>query len=361
MLSTTFLSHFFFGLYACILSGVLFVTYVIIYVTSHKIRELKHVFAKLFYIHINALALISWWIIGCLVSYQYVGGLPWRNESEDGYPLKLIAEKFWHGDVFDMGRTLPWFTILVAVGFIFLLGSIIYERIKAESQFLHQVFGIWIIGSCLITIILFLGRTTFGVLYNLIPFHTEMECIKYLSGIHFCGLLIASYGLSELILWFTKIMGTCIRVFLSCLVISERNISNTSLILLKMLAKIGVLIKVTLDFISTNIFRLLRGLLLSFVVFLLLSNQFKTMGAKLTMHEANHELQSQLMNLKREPREGRMLTHSSLGEYNSFPVLCLVLSRLLCRDCSMQILVWKRQVILFPLYRVAILLISVFE
>lgn len=50
-----------------------------------------------------------------------------------------------------------------------------------------------------ITIVLLLGRTTWGELYALIPLHTELEVIRYLNGVHFCGLLLVALAGSFLI------------------------------------------------------------------------------------------------------------------------------------------------------------------
>ena len=57
----------------------------------------------------------------------------------------------------------------------------------------------------------------FGSLYNLIPLHSELEVIRYLSGIHFCGLILASISVSRFVNFVCsvfKLEAACVKNFL---------------------------------------------------------------------------------------------------------------------------------------------------
>jgi hypothetical protein len=82
------------------------------------------------------------------------------------------------GQLFDYGR-LPWISVLIVVGVILAWR----RRTGTLERFTLLLLGL--------TIVLLLGRTTWGSLYSLIPLHAEIEVIRYLNGVHFCGLLLA--------------------------------------------------------------------------------------------------------------------------------------------------------------------------
>ena len=208
-----FLSNFFFGLYACILSALMLVIKVISISSRSSVNSIWNFVYRFIRIHLSWLFLTSWWILGCLIGYRYIGGLPWRTDSEDGYSLLFIINMFMNGEFFDSGRYFPWLTILVLLGFTINNLNLVPKtlRIRSCTEDEHM-FSSWLVLSSFVSTLLFLGRTAFSGFYNLIPFHTELETVKYLNAIHFCGLLHASTALTEIFSTISEVLVYIVSV-----------------------------------------------------------------------------------------------------------------------------------------------------
>jgi len=169
LFSATLLTHAYFGLYLALAGGVM----VVVRGDGlfERARRLALVFA------LSGL-ITAFWVVPFLLNVEYQGGLPWRGESENGYRLLELARLIVTGQLFDHGR-LPWMSALVAAGAVLAWK----RRAGTLERFTFLLLAV--------TIVLLLGRTTWGSLYSLIPLHTELEVIRYMNGVHFCGLLLA--------------------------------------------------------------------------------------------------------------------------------------------------------------------------
>jgi hypothetical protein len=177
LLALTFLCHAFLGLYASLAAALLAIAQ-----THGVVRRTR----ALLGVYGLALLLLAFWLIPFLANLDYQGGLPWKHESENGYPAPELLRLALVGALFDHGRA-PWLTALVVVGLVL--------SWRKRAQTLDR----WLLALFALTIALLLGRTTWGVVYTWIPFHAELEVIRYLGGIHFCGLALASLGASRLL------------------------------------------------------------------------------------------------------------------------------------------------------------------
>ena len=182
--SLTTMSHLWVGLYAVIIAILLAVIH------PRKMFEQYKVLAQFVLI---VVALISWWIIPLLYTNQYAGGLPWLHQMHNGWPLIKTLTMFFGGDIFDFSRY-PILTFGVFVGAILLL---VRKKNKAVQH--------WML-ICATTFVLFLGRTNWGEIYNILPLHRQVNVMRYLTGVHICGLIAAAYFLiyvrTMLIGWF---------------------------------------------------------------------------------------------------------------------------------------------------------------
>lgn len=185
LLALTFLCHAFLGLYTSLTAALL----AIVQRSGllPRIRALLGVYGL-------ALLLLAFWLIPFLADLDYQGGLPWKHQSEDGYPLPDLLRFALSGELFDHGRA-PWLTALVLVGIAFSWR----ERARPLDR--------WLLASFAVTFALLLGRTTWGAVYAWIPFHGELEVIRYLAGLHFCGLALASLGVSRLLPYLRALLG----------------------------------------------------------------------------------------------------------------------------------------------------------
>jgi hypothetical protein len=121
----------------------------------------------------------AFWLVPFLANLDYQGGLPWKHESENGYPPVELLRWTFTGAFFDDGR-LPWLTALVVFG----LALAWRRRARSLERWALLLFAV--------TFALLMGRTTWGALYGWIPFHGELEVIRYLSGLQLCGALLAA-------------------------------------------------------------------------------------------------------------------------------------------------------------------------
>jgi hypothetical protein len=177
LLALTFLCHAFLGMYASLAAALLVLAQM--HGVVRRARMLLGVYGL-------ALLLLAFWLIPFLANLDYQGGLPWKHESENGYPPLELLRYALTGALFDHGRA-PWLTALVVVGLV------LSWRMRA------QTLDRWLLALFALTVALLLGRTTWGVVYTWIPFHAELEVIRYLGGLHFCGLALASLGASRLL------------------------------------------------------------------------------------------------------------------------------------------------------------------
>lgn len=177
LLALTFLCHAFLGLYASLAAALLAIAR-----TDGVLRRTR----ALIGVYGLALSLLAFWLIPFLANLDYQGGLPWRHESENGYPAPDLLRFALGGALFDHGRA-PWLTALVFAGLVL--------SWRRRAQTLDR----WLLALFALTVALLLGRTTWGVVYTWIPFHAELEVIRYLSGLHFCGVALASLGASRLL------------------------------------------------------------------------------------------------------------------------------------------------------------------
>jgi hypothetical protein len=169
LFSGTLLAHAYFGLYLAIVGGVMVI------VRREGFLARARSFAAV--MSLSGL-LTAFWVIPFVLYIDYQGGLPWRGPGENGYPPAELARLALTGRLFDHAR-LPWMSLLVAVG--------LWLAWRHRAQDRERMTLLLLV----VTVALLLGRTTWGSLYSWIPLHGELEVIRYLNGVHFCGLLLA--------------------------------------------------------------------------------------------------------------------------------------------------------------------------
>ena len=178
LFSTTVLCHLWVGLYAAIVTGTMLVVEPSL--IRQRIRSLMPIIGF-------SGCILAWWLVPLLATNQYAGGLPWRGETHNGWPWSKTIEQLFNGSVFDTER-IPYLTVLVAIGTVGLL------RFWQRSGVRH-----WLCLTML-TAIFFSGRTNLGDVYDWLPLHSQVNVMRYLTGVHICGLIAAAatlHGLAQ--------------------------------------------------------------------------------------------------------------------------------------------------------------------
>lgn len=170
LFSLTLMSHLWVGLYAAIAGASL------VAVEWRSVR--KQLFQLLVFVGLVAI-MLAWWLVPLIVYNEYAGGLPWPRETHNGWPWKTTIGEFFSGSVFDFGRW-AWLTACVCIG---AAGLMFRWRLPHARHWIALTF---------LTIALFLGRTNWGASYDFLPLHSQVNVMRYLTGIHICGLVAAA-------------------------------------------------------------------------------------------------------------------------------------------------------------------------
>ena len=182
----TWLSHVFFGLFGSIAGALL----VAASPSVDRARRAAIVFSA------TALS-IACWLVPLLVNVRFQGGLPWHNASEDGYPWRDLAAFLGDGKLFDFQRERPVLTLVVALGVVLL------------PLAWRTLVGRWATLVLVVSCVLFLGRTNLGRVYASIPFHGELEVIRYLSAVQLAAILAAAIAIGTPL---ARVLGGRLRV-----------------------------------------------------------------------------------------------------------------------------------------------------
>lgn len=172
------MSHLFCGMYAGI-AGLVWVA-----VDAHRRRAAR----RAFHVFVPALALLAFWLGPLLWTSHLTGGLPWKTEYYNGWPAVELFRHLLGGDVFDWER-LPWLTVLVVAG--------VFTAVRGETERRET----WVLALGGATLLLFMGRTNFGGWYDLIPMHADLNVMRYINGVHLCGLALAAFAGRDLVRW----------------------------------------------------------------------------------------------------------------------------------------------------------------
>lgn len=164
------MSHLWVGLYGAICIAVL--------VVAEPVLALRR-FRRLVPVAALSFCVVSPWLLPLLMTNDYAGGLPWRRQLHEGWVWGDTVARLLSGQIFDYGRPM-WLTIGVLVGSVLLL-------VRVRSPMPRR----WLLLTAT-TGALFLGRTNLGAAYDLLPMHSQVNVMRYITGVHICGLLAAS-------------------------------------------------------------------------------------------------------------------------------------------------------------------------
>lgn len=162
------LAHSFFGILAAI-AGV-----VLVLIERPGIAARAKRLALIF---LGALPLVAFWLLPFLLNLGGQGGLPWKGQSETGYPIGQLALWAVTGELLDHAR-LPWLSVLAG-------GALIYACFIAKDRVSRFA--------------LFFGLVCLFFWMRVLPIYRELEVIRYLSGLQLALLLLVAVFLGDLL------------------------------------------------------------------------------------------------------------------------------------------------------------------
>lgn len=125
---------------------------------------------------------LAWWLLPLIATNHYAGGLPWMQELHHGWPWQKTLERLLEGSIFDSTRP-PILTALAGIGLVVI-----------GRNWRVQMCRFYLLLLCT-TGLLFSGRTNIGELYNWLPLHNQVNVMRYITGIHICGIFAAATAL----------------------------------------------------------------------------------------------------------------------------------------------------------------------
>jgi hypothetical protein len=179
MFVVTSLAHLFVGMYAGIATLLMFFV---------RPGEWRRTVPRGLAVWLSAIALISWWLVPLLAHNDLAGGLPWKSNYYNGWGPWQMARHITGGQVFDAGRP-RIMTVAVAIG-----GVLVWQHRDND-------WARWLMMLVPVTLVLWMGRTTWGAWYGLLPMHEQVNVMRYINGIHACGFWLAGVALASLWRW----------------------------------------------------------------------------------------------------------------------------------------------------------------
>jgi len=132
-----------------------------------------------------AIVSMTWWLVPLLMYNDLAGGLPWKNTYYNGWAPWQMARHIAGGQVFDAGR-FPGFTLAAGAGVV------------AAWRHRNRLWVRWLAALLGVTLLLWMGRTTWGEWYGLIPMHGQVNVMRYINGVHACGIWAVGIAGGEL-------------------------------------------------------------------------------------------------------------------------------------------------------------------
>ncbi|HTE86196.1 MAG TPA: YfhO family protein, partial [Dehalococcoidia bacterium] len=177
LLSATALSHLAFG-YMALASLALFA------LLSPSRAEIWRRTRRLALILVPFTLVTGYFLIPLLLDSGYFNHSVWDPAYKyDSYGAAWVLGKLVHGELFDFGR-FPSFTLLAGVGMALCL-----RRWREERYRVPAVLAV-------LWLLLYFGRPTWGILFNLTPLSRDLYLHRLIAGVHLGGIFLIGLGLA---------------------------------------------------------------------------------------------------------------------------------------------------------------------
>jgi hypothetical protein len=145
----------------------------------------------------GALLIISWVVVPALLDTAWTSQSDYRQGTElfDSFGAPRVLGWLITGQLFDSGR-FPIVTLLVLLG-----TAVCIARSRRDER------ARGLLGVMALSLVLFSGRPTFGLLLRLLPGGDDLLLHRYIMGVHLAGILLAGVGAA----WLGSVVITKIR------------------------------------------------------------------------------------------------------------------------------------------------------
>jgi hypothetical protein len=175
------------GLTVCVhlLTGYLALVSLAVWVVVAAPRSWWRRLVRATLVGVGALAVSAWMLVPLL------GDAAWTTQDEfsrgtfyyDSFGAPKILGWLFRGQLFDGNRVVPMLSVLFAFGLV--VGLIRARRAEAVRA---------ILGAGLVSLLLFFGRPTLGVVIDLLPGGGDLFLRRYVFGVHLAGLWLMGIG-----------------------------------------------------------------------------------------------------------------------------------------------------------------------
>jgi hypothetical protein len=104
----------------------------------------------------------------------------------DSYGFSWVLENLFKGNLLDYGR-FPSFTILFFAGIVVLA---LVKRYREEKYRILLIIPV-------VWLLFYFGRSTWGPLFNILPFASDLQANRFIAGFHLGAIMLAGAGLSQ--------------------------------------------------------------------------------------------------------------------------------------------------------------------
>lgn len=184
-LAATWLSHLLLGYTACLLG-------LLVLLHPEASGQRTRVLARLAAVYLGTALVAAYLLLPTLLESQWLSRSVWEPaEYWDSYGAPKVLAALVGGGLLD-GNRLPVLTLLAGLGAAFAVRTCVDQRRQDRG------FAVVALGACVLGLLLFFGRPTWGRLLELLPFAGNLPFHRFICAVQVGGILLAGFALARL-------------------------------------------------------------------------------------------------------------------------------------------------------------------
>jgi hypothetical protein len=191
LLAATLMSHVIYGYMAFVTLGILtFIQPIRLSGPKFFAETLWRRWRRLIILFLLVIAVTSYFLVPLFLDLDYLNRSVWTDSIKyDSYGYQVLLPSLVRGYLFDGLDRIPALTYLAAIGFVICL-----IRWRDERYLIPvAIFLLWLL--------LYLGRSTWGSLIDLLPMSRDIHMHRFIGGVHLGGIFLISAALAAPLRW----------------------------------------------------------------------------------------------------------------------------------------------------------------